>query len=177
LGGLARAEYRADRVFEHVAKTVIDLDDELVASVARELGTSTKKDTVNAALREVLANRRRLARLMRPGAESFGWDRAVAAGLIAVCPITELEFFYSARSARDREDTVASLRAAFGWVPVHDGAYARSWEVQGELTAVGQHRGSGQGMRWYGPDWGALALQASPARGFSSAETPRVTVR
>jgi Arc/MetJ family transcription regulator len=32
-----------------MARTVIDLDDELVASVAKELGTSTKKDTVNAA--------------------------------------------------------------------------------------------------------------------------------
>jgi len=59
-----------------------------------------------------------LARLMRPGAESFGWDQAVAAGLVAVCPITELEFFYSARSAKDREDTIGDLRAAFGWVPV-----------------------------------------------------------
>jgi predicted nucleic acid-binding protein len=84
-----------------------------------------------------------LARLMRPGAESFGWDQAVAAGLIAVCPITELEFFYSARSAKDREDTFASLRAAFGWVPAHDGAYARAWEVQGELTAAGLHRSAG----------------------------------
>jgi predicted nucleic acid-binding protein len=54
-----------------------------------------------------------------------------------------LEFFYSARSARDRENTYASLRAAFGWVPVHDGAYARAWEVQGEITAIGQHRGGG----------------------------------
>jgi predicted nucleic acid-binding protein len=35
------------------------------------------------------------------------------------------------------------LRAAFGWVPVHEGAYARAWEVQGELTALGQHRGAG----------------------------------
>jgi predicted nucleic acid-binding protein len=77
------------------------------------------------------------------GAESFGWDQAVAAGLIAVCPITELEFFYSARSARGREDTHPSLRAAFGRVPVHDGAYARAWEVQGELTAVGQNRSAG----------------------------------
>ena len=77
-----------------------------------------------------------LARLMRPVAESFGWDQAVAAGLIAVCPITELEFFCSARSARDREETFASLRAAFCWVPVHDGAYARAWEVQGELTST-----------------------------------------
>jgi predicted nucleic acid-binding protein len=84
-----------------------------------------------------------LARLMRPGAESFGWDQAVAAGLVAVCPITELEFFYSARSAKDREDTIGDLRAAFGWVPVHDGAYARAWEVQGELTALGQHGSAG----------------------------------
>jgi Arc/MetJ family transcription regulator len=48
-----------------VARTVIDLDDELMASVAKELGTSTKKDTVNAALREVLANRRRAVALTR----------------------------------------------------------------------------------------------------------------
>jgi Arc/MetJ family transcription regulator len=48
-----------------VARTVIDLDDELVASVAKELGTSTKKDTVNAALREVLENRRRAIALTR----------------------------------------------------------------------------------------------------------------
>ena len=48
-----------------MARTVIDLDDELLASVARELGTSTKKDTVHAALREVLANRRRAVALTR----------------------------------------------------------------------------------------------------------------
>jgi Arc/MetJ family transcription regulator len=48
-----------------VSRTVIDLDDELLASVAKELGTSTKKDTVNAALREVLENRRRALALTR----------------------------------------------------------------------------------------------------------------
>lgn len=48
-----------------MARTVIDLDDDLVASVARELGTTTKKDTVNAALREVLENRRRALALTR----------------------------------------------------------------------------------------------------------------
>jgi Arc/MetJ family transcription regulator len=48
-----------------MARTVIDLDDELVASVARELGTSTKKDTVNAALREVMESRRRALALTR----------------------------------------------------------------------------------------------------------------
>jgi predicted nucleic acid-binding protein len=84
-----------------------------------------------------------LARLMRPGAESWGWDQAVAAGLIAVCPITELEFFYSARSAKDREQAIDDMRTAFGWVPVHDRAYARAWEVQGELAALSQHRSAG----------------------------------
>jgi predicted nucleic acid-binding protein len=84
-----------------------------------------------------------LARLMRPAAETYGWDQAVAAGLIAVCPITELEFFYSARSAKDREQAIGNLRAAFGWVPVHDQAFTRAWEVQGQLTARGQHRSAG----------------------------------
>ena len=84
-----------------------------------------------------------LARLMRPAAETYGWDQAVAAGLIAVCPITELEFFYSARSAKDRELAIDDLREAFGAVPVHDRAYARAWEVQGQLTARGQHRSAG----------------------------------
>ncbi|MBP2323842.1 Arc/MetJ family transcription regulator [Kibdelosporangium banguiense] len=48
-----------------MARTVIDLDDDLVADVSRALGTSTKKETVNAALREVLENRRRALALTR----------------------------------------------------------------------------------------------------------------
>ena len=84
-----------------------------------------------------------LARLLRPGAESFGWDQAAAAGLIAVCPVTELEFFYSARSAADRERGIQDVRSLFGWVPVHDRAFARAWEVQGDLTGRGQHRSAG----------------------------------
>ena len=84
-----------------------------------------------------------LARLMRSDAESFGWDQAVAAGLVAVCPITELEFCYSARSAKDRESLIGDLRSAFGRGPVHDRAFDRAWEVQGELTDQGQHRSAG----------------------------------
>jgi Arc/MetJ family transcription regulator len=48
-----------------MSRTVIDIDDELVADVAKELGTRTKKDTVNAALRAVLENRRRALALTR----------------------------------------------------------------------------------------------------------------
>ena len=48
-----------------MSRTVIDLDDDLVAEVAQALGTRTKKDTVNTALREVLENRRRALALTR----------------------------------------------------------------------------------------------------------------
>jgi Arc/MetJ family transcription regulator len=44
-----------------MAKTLIEIDDDCLAAAQRALGTTTKKDTVNAALREVtaLAARRR----------------------------------------------------------------------------------------------------------------------
>lgn len=81
--------------------------------------------------------------LMRADAEQYGWDRAAAAGLVAVCPITELEFFYSARSAADRDQAIDDMRMLFGWVPVDDRAYSRAWQVQDELTTRGQHRSAG----------------------------------
>jgi Arc/MetJ family transcription regulator len=37
-----------------VSKTLIDIDDDLLTRSQRILGTSTKKDTVNGALREVV---------------------------------------------------------------------------------------------------------------------------
>ncbi|MGW4224031.1 PIN domain-containing protein [Streptomyces bauhiniae] len=84
-----------------------------------------------------------LARFMRGDAEQYGWDQAAAAGLIATCPITELEFFYSARSAEDRARGIEDLRMIFGWVPVDDRAYARAWQVQDALTERGRHRSAG----------------------------------
>jgi Arc/MetJ family transcription regulator len=42
-----------------MAKTVIDIDEEALAMAAEVLGTKTKKDTVNAALREIGAKHRR----------------------------------------------------------------------------------------------------------------------
>jgi Arc/MetJ family transcription regulator len=46
-----------------MSRTVIDLDDEALEAAARELGTTTKRDTVNSALREVTARHRRLRAL------------------------------------------------------------------------------------------------------------------
>jgi len=56
-------------------KTVIDIDDVLLEKAARELGTSTKKDTVNAALAFVAEQRERVRLLDQPGltaAQKFG---------------------------------------------------------------------------------------------------------
>lgn len=48
-----------------MTRTMIDLDDDLLAEVSKALGTSTKKDTVNSAMREVLETRRRAMALTR----------------------------------------------------------------------------------------------------------------
>jgi Arc/MetJ family transcription regulator len=53
-----------------MAKTLIEIDDEYLAAAQQALGTVTKKDTVNAALREVAAlaaRRRDLHRLTSGG--------------------------------------------------------------------------------------------------------------
>jgi Arc/MetJ family transcription regulator len=42
-----------------VTRTTIDLDDDKLAAAARELGTTSKVDTVNAALAYVAARRQR----------------------------------------------------------------------------------------------------------------------
>jgi len=48
-----------------MSRTLIDLDDEALAEAARHLGTATKKDTVNAGLREIVDRRSRAAAVER----------------------------------------------------------------------------------------------------------------
>lgn len=54
-----------------MSRTVVDVDDEALAIAAAELGTKTKVDTVNAALREVANRRRRMAFLEDAASGSF----------------------------------------------------------------------------------------------------------
>ena len=62
-----------------MTKTVIDIDHELVAAVARELGTRTTQETVSRALREVLKYRRRALALtrLREAVTDGGFDVAL----------------------------------------------------------------------------------------------------
>lgn len=71
------------------------------------------------------------------------WSDHLAAGVIAVCPIVELEFLVSSRSLADRLEKQRLMRDLFGWVPMHDAAYERASEVQQLLTAKGTHRSAG----------------------------------
>lgn len=50
---------RTERLGAAVTKMLIDIDDDALAEAAEILGTTTKKDTVNAALRETSVTRRR----------------------------------------------------------------------------------------------------------------------
>lgn len=71
------------------------------------------------------------------------WERPLEEGIIARCPVTEIEFLYSARSAEDRAELIADLDALFGWAPSDDRAVSRAWDVQRELTQRGKHRSAG----------------------------------
>lgn len=71
------------------------------------------------------------------------WSDFLAAGVIAVCPVVELEFLFSARSLADRLHKQRLLREVFSWVPMSDRAYERAAEVQQLLTERGAHRSAG----------------------------------
>lgn len=71
------------------------------------------------------------------------WSDQLAAGVIATCPVVELEFLYSAQSLADRLEKRRLLRDLFCWVPMSERAWERSQEVQQLLTETGTHRSAG----------------------------------
>jgi predicted nucleic acid-binding protein len=71
------------------------------------------------------------------------WAAELAAGVIAICPVVELEFLYSARSLADRLEKQRLLRTVFGWVPMAERAYDRAAAIQQLLTETGKHRSAG----------------------------------
>jgi len=77
------------------------------------------------------------------GALRSAWSDQLTAGVIAICPIVELEFLYSARSLADRLEKRRLLLELFGWVSMADDAYERAGEVQQLLTEAGAHRSAG----------------------------------
>jgi predicted nucleic acid-binding protein len=83
-----------------------------------------------------------LFRILQSGHRK-AWSEQLAAGVIALCPIVELEFLNSARSLADRLEKQRLMSGLFGWVPMHEGAYDRARDVQQTLTETGSHRSAG----------------------------------
>jgi predicted nucleic acid-binding protein len=83
-----------------------------------------------------------LVRILRQPTLS-DWEQPLQEGIIARCPVTEIEFLYSARNSEEREQLVVDLDELFGWAPLDDRALTRAWSVQQELTAKGAHRSAG----------------------------------
>ncbi|MEI5523609.1 PIN domain nuclease [Streptomyces brasiliscabiei] len=83
-----------------------------------------------------------LVRILKQQARTQ-WEKPLHEGLIARCPLTEVEFLYSARNTGDRAELVRDLDALFGWTPLDDRAVTRAWEVQRNLTDRGKHRSAG----------------------------------
>jgi predicted nucleic acid-binding protein len=71
------------------------------------------------------------------------WSDYLAAGVVATCPVVELEFLYSARSLADRLDKQRLLHDVFGWIAMSEQACDRAEEVQQLMTEVGTHRSAG----------------------------------
>lgn len=82
-------------------------------------------------------------RLTEGGSAAELWSEHLAAGRLAICPVTELEILYSARSSAHRAEILDLLRLAFIWAPMPDRAFARAAEVQEGLTGRGKHRSAG----------------------------------
>jgi predicted nucleic acid-binding protein len=82
-------------------------------------------------------------RLLRAPDIRRRWEQQITAGLVAICPIVELEILYTARSPAHRTELVNLLRAAFGWVAMPERVFERGGEIQEALTARGTHRSAG----------------------------------
>ncbi|MCW2906237.1 MAG: domain nuclease [Actinomycetia bacterium] len=71
------------------------------------------------------------------------WSDQLVAGVIAMCPIVELEFLFSARSLADRLEKQQLVHDLLGWVPMSERAYERAGEIQQMLAEGGMHRSAG----------------------------------
>jgi predicted nucleic acid-binding protein len=84
-----------------------------------------------------------LVRLFRDPQVRARWQQQVTAGLLSVCPVTELELLYAAKSTAHRAEIVTEIDGTFCWTPMPDEVFTRASQVQAELTQRGLHRSAG----------------------------------
>ena len=84
-----------------------------------------------------------VVRLLRDRAVRARWEPQLTAGVMGMCPITELELLHAARSKADRDQWLQLINATFTWMAMPDRVYGRAAEVQAAMTARGPHRSAG----------------------------------
>ncbi|WP_229072161.1 PIN domain nuclease [Actinoplanes sp. DH11] len=82
-------------------------------------------------------------RLLCEPAVQSAWLDQIDAGVLGVCPLTELEILFTARSKVDRGELEAAIRGSCAWLTVPDRAFDRALSVQKDLTDRGAHRSAG----------------------------------
>nr|WP_260408188.1 PIN domain-containing protein [Planomonospora venezuelensis] len=82
-----------------------------------------------------------MMRIYRDAEVRRRWAQHIAAGLIGVCPVVELEMLRAAggRAARDRAAKV--LGSTFGWVPMPEDVFRLAHELQDQLASSSAHQG------------------------------------
>jgi Arc/MetJ family transcription regulator len=142
-----------------VTRTLINVDDELLAASQQLLGIATKKDTVNAGLRELLrrqaaeeilaqvdggSSRRYLLDVSavrrlthRPAADRV--TPLIVAGLVATCGVVELELHADAPDRDTFERLSTKRRQVYTWLPTLDADLHRAQAVHADLLAEGVH--------------------------------------
>jgi predicted nucleic acid-binding protein len=71
------------------------------------------------------------------------WSDQMAAGRLALCPLTELEILYAAQSMAHRRQLQETFAAFYVWVPISDRAIDRAAVVQADMTKRGMQRSAG----------------------------------
>jgi predicted nucleic acid-binding protein len=71
------------------------------------------------------------------------WSDHMAAGQLALCPVTELEVLYTAQSMTHRRQLQQTFAAFYVWVPIPDRALERAADVQSDMTKLGMQRAAG----------------------------------
>ncbi len=84
-----------------------------------------------------------VVRLLRDRDVRARWHPQVIAGVIGICPITELELLHIARSKADREEWLELLDTTFAWIAMPERVFRRAIEIQAAMTGRGTHRSAG----------------------------------
>lgn len=92
-----------------------------------------------AAVARYIADKSALARLHHPGVAAV-LGPLIEAGLVATCPMVELEMLWSTRSPQEFDEVRSDRGLGYEWLPIEDVDWRRAMDVMAELWSSGRAR-------------------------------------